>query len=311
MLRIYFYFFCILILVSCSKNSNNDSQYLKGKNVLTTKIDGDNRQYIVQLPSNYDPKNKYPAVMMLHGSSGNGEKFWNISGWKEVGDTANIITVYPSSWEYCIIETNGTLKTTKWNASGSFGYCPGEVPRDDEKFFSVIIDEITAKFSVDPKRIYLVGFSNGGSMASKCMVTMSDKFAAICSNAGSLKSDTVYNPKRKIPFLLQVGNEDDNIITLNNNQPLPMNFNQVYKIADIQASITTILNSLGLGNSFSVSGDPNNVITASYNSTSGIPDNVFLYRIVKGLKHQYPNGSNHPMYGAAEQWNWMKNYKLP
>lgn len=80
MLRFYFYFFCLLLIVSCSKNSNNDSQYLKGKNVLTTKIDGDNRQYIVQLPSNYDPKNKYPTVMMLHGSSGNGEKFWNISG---------------------------------------------------------------------------------------------------------------------------------------------------------------------------------------------------------------------------------------
>lgn len=95
------------------------------------------------------------------------EKNFGIFLARKMGDTANIITVYPSSWRYFIIETNGTLKTTKWNASGSFGYCPGEVPRDDEKFFSVIIDEITTKFSVDPKRIYLVGFSNGGSIGIK------------------------------------------------------------------------------------------------------------------------------------------------
>jgi len=304
-------FATLLNIIACSKNNSENADFLKRKTKITTKVDGDNREYIVQLPLNYDSKQKLPVVIMLHGSSGNGEKFWNISGWKEVGDTANIITVFPSSWEYCIIETNGTTRTTKWNATGSFGYCPGEVPRDDEKFFSIIIDELITKYAVDPKRIYLVGFSNGGSMASKCMVSMSDKFAAICSNAGSVKPDTVFVPKRKIPFLVQVGNEDENIIELNSKKPLPMNFKEVFQIADIQGSVNSIIKTLGLKSDYTISGDPNKVITATFSSVSGDANNIFLYRIVKDLQHQYPNGSNHPMYGADEQWKWLKNYTLP
>ena len=34
--------------------------------------------------------------------------------------------------------------------------------RDDSRFIGQMMDELQAKFRVDARRIYLVGFSNGG-----------------------------------------------------------------------------------------------------------------------------------------------------
>jgi len=32
--------------------------------------------------------------------------------------------------------------------------------------------------------------------------------------------------------------------------------------------------------------------------------------MIKGLKHAYPNGENHPMEAAVLNWAWMKNFSL-
>lgn len=51
---------------------------------------------------------------MLHGTSGDGLKFYNISGWKELVEEENFITVFPSalSWCLCMMEIEKHL--TRW-----------------------------------------------------------------------------------------------------------------------------------------------------------------------------------------------------
>ncbi len=56
---------------------------------------------------------------------------------------------------------------------------------------------------------------------------------------------------------------------------------------------------------------PNTILYADYTGTSGKPENVFRFMLVKGLGHSYPNGTNHPMKGAEVHWARMKNFKLP
>ncbi|MCB0570845.1 MAG: hypothetical protein KDC66_13815, partial [Phaeodactylibacter sp.] len=118
----------LIVLISCHKNESGPAKdYQTGKNRYTTVIDGDTREYYVHVPTGYDEEQPTPVVFMLHGTSGDGEKFYNISGWKEVGEKENILTVYPSSWHHCIIEDGQTMNTTKWNIyPGAFGYCAGE-----------------------------------------------------------------------------------------------------------------------------------------------------------------------------------------
>lgn len=303
-------------LAACDQTTTNNpepSHFTIGKNRFTTVVDGDTREYFVHVPKGYDGKTAIPVVFMLHGSSGDGEKFYNISGWKEVGDAQNILTVFPSSWHYCVIEDGATKNTTKWNANGSFGYCVNEKPRDDVKFLNAIISELDLKYNIDNKRIYLEGFSNGATMASECMITMSEKFAAIAANAGTLDPNTTTQPKRKMPFLLQMGNKDTNILQkVNSTSPLPMNFTQLFnQYPSIQSAISAYINVMGLNSTYTVSGNENTQLIATYASKTLNSKNDMYFVLVKDLEHQFPNGENHPMKGAEVHWQWMKNFQLP
>jgi poly(3-hydroxybutyrate) depolymerase len=73
---------------------------------------------LCNIPQRYDTKVKTAVVLMLHGSGGNGEKFYNLSGWKEGGDAHNILTVFPSSPQYPCVLDDGVEKTKaeKWSS---------------------------------------------------------------------------------------------------------------------------------------------------------------------------------------------------
>lgn len=92
--------FFITFILSCKKNTTEPqtSNYVKGKNSFVINLNGDDREYFEDVPVNYSGLSSTPVVFMLYGTSGNGEEFYNNSGWKEVGETENIFTVFPSSW---------------------------------------------------------------------------------------------------------------------------------------------------------------------------------------------------------------------
>jgi len=311
-----------LFMSSCKSedgiNNPTPSGYVVGKNRFTTPVDGDAREYYVHVPTRYNTNTPTPVVFMLHGTSGDGEKFYNISGWKEVGETENILTVYPSSWQYCIIDDGVQKTTTKWNVQpAEWSPCAGQTLRNDVKFLNTIISELKSKFNVDNKRIYLVGFSNGGQMAAKCTIEMSDKFAAIVESAGSFYADTTYVPLRKMPTTYQVGNEDygpENtgpaiplslLDSLLSTPGLPLPFSRFHKQANVH------VRSFGLDPNFTVSGDTNTVAVATYAPLTPNPNNSFRFALIKGLAHVYPNGTNHWLEAARVNWAWMKNYTLP
>ncbi len=309
-----------LIMTSCKSNDSvtdpTPPGYVVGKNRFTTPVDGDTREYYVHVPTRYNANTPTPVVFMLHGTTDQGERFYNNSGWKEVGETENILTVYPSSWQYCIIDDGVRTTTTKWNSQpAEWQPCAGERLRDDVKFLNTIISELKAKFNVDAKRMYVVGFSNGGQMAAKCSIEMSDKFAAMVESAGSFSTDTTWTPLRKMPITYQVGNEDYG--TGNTGPTIPLSklnilvstpglpVSKFYRIAGVH------IRSFALNPNFTISGDTNTVSIATYTALTLNPNISFRVALIKGLAHEYPNGTNHWLEGAKVNWAWMKNYTLP
>lgn len=290
--------------------SNSNGSFVVGKNHFTTNVNGDTREYYVHVPKSYNKNTATPVVFMLHGTSGDGLKFYNISGWKELGETENIITVFPSSWRHCIIDDGVRKNTTKWNVyPGSFEYCAGEVPKDDVKFLHQVIDELCGKFNVNQKMIYMVGFSNGGQMTGRVGIEMSDRVAAVVSSGGFLKPGETYTPKRLLPNLVQVGNRDDRYF---GTTPAPMNFDQLMaQFPFFKGMLFTYGSSYKLNPKYTTGGDPNKIIYLDANGTSGDPNNVFRFALIKGMFHVYPNGSNFRLNGAEMNWQWLKQYKLP
>jgi len=316
------YYTCLLAILfhfGCKKETQpkDPEQYVAGKNRFTTLIDGVEREYYVHVPAGYSPNTATPVVFMLHGTGGNGEEFYTGSGWKEVGETDNILTVFPSALRYCITEDGETKNITKWNSQPTeWAFCAGEKPADDIQFFRTIIAELSATFNVNSKKIYVVGFSNGGQMAAKCSISMSDVLAAIVESAASFAFDSTYQPLRKLPVTFQVGNEDYGpgnegpaitlslLDTLISTPDLALRGGKHYRIANAH------IKSFGLDPNFTISGDTNSVSIATYKSLTGDPDKSFRYVFVKGLKHAYPNGTSHPLEAAVLNWAWLKQYTL-
>lgn len=308
-----------LVMTSCQKesngddNSNNNPGYVKGKNRFTITVDGTEREYYVHVPNSYTGNTAVPIVFMLHGTSGNGEEFYNHSGWKEVADTANFLAVFPSSMRYCIIDPqDGQKTTTKWNTppDAEWVFCAGQNPKDDIKFLRTVIAELELKFKVNSKRIYLCGFSNGGQMAAKCAISLSDKLAAVVESAGSFSIDTTYIPLRKLPVLFQRGNEDYG--PGNTGPALPLSrMNELIAVSNSTAWYRTSqahIRNFTLNTSFVISGDTTKVSFADYSGTSGNP---FKMAMIKGLAHAYPNSTNHPLHAATLNWQWFRQYSLP
>lgn len=272
------------------------------------------REYYVHVPEDYTGDSPTPVVFMLHGTSGNGLDMWDRSGWKEVGESENILTVYPSSLRYCIIDpVDGMKSITKWNSQPvEWQFCATETPKDDILFLSSVIDELIDRFNVDEKRIYLVGFSNGGQMAAKTSIYLSERLAAVISNAASFFPDTTFIPNRKLPTMFQLGNADygpgntgpevslslmDEILTNPNTKPA--------RVA------STHVKSFGLSDQYTLMGDTSTAMIATYPSLTPGSINDYRFVFVKGLAHAYPNGDNHWMEAAQLHWEWLKQYELP
>ncbi|MBC8312315.1 MAG: T9SS type A sorting domain-containing protein [Candidatus Marinimicrobia bacterium] len=130
----------------------------------------------------------------MHGYGGDAS--WH-SGYSEMDDYAipqNIAVVYPE----------GLLNS--WNVGGFWE----NNNFDDVGFISVLIDSVSAQFSIDLDRVYACGFSNGGYMAYELACELSDKIAAFGSVTGNflLNDDQVCDQSRKIPIIDFHGTED-------------------------------------------------------------------------------------------------------
>jgi polyhydroxybutyrate depolymerase len=307
----------ILAAVSfCDKDtaiSPETKVYQAGKNRFTTTVDGDTREYYVHVPAAYTGSAATPAVIMLHGTGEDGANCYEVSGWPEVGETETILTVFPSSWRYNVIDEGVTLNTTKWHSfPGGFEFCAGESPRDDIRFLRQVISELKGRFNVDDKRIYLAGFSNGGQMAFRCAVEMSDVFAAVVEASGSSATDTTAIPRRDLPVTFQIGNGDDKLLG-NSTDVVPLSSFEwgLNNSPWFQRIVHSHTSTFHFSTRYTISGDTNTIILAAYPGLPAGGNRNFNVLLIKGLEHRYPNGINHWMKGAERHWAWMKQYALP
>ncbi len=109
-------------------------------------FDGVNREFIISKPSGPVPAGGYPIVMMLHGTTGDGERFYLSSGWKELGESEKFISVFPSSLAYCYVGDLGfNVTNTKWNNGDlQSNKCRNQVQdfKDDVKFLRKVLDTL-------------------------------------------------------------------------------------------------------------------------------------------------------------------------
>jgi len=140
---------------------------------------GGDRPAQVILPPDYTPDTPRPLLVLLHGFSATGPIQDLYLGLTPEASAKGFITIVPDG-------TINQLGLHYWNASPSWCCDFGGSGVDDSGYLLALVDEASARFAIDPDRVYLVGHSNGGFMSHKMACEHADRFAAIASIAGSL-----------------------------------------------------------------------------------------------------------------------------
>jgi polyhydroxybutyrate depolymerase len=114
-------------------------------------------------------------------------------------DEAGFIVVYPNG-------TGPNERALFWNA-GAFGARRAATDRDDVAFTRALLDDLAQVVSIDAKRIFACGMSNGGMMCHRLAIELSDRIAAIAPVGGTLALRET-KPARPVPVLQIHGTED-------------------------------------------------------------------------------------------------------
>ena len=184
-------FFILLFAISCEEQEeNNDSEDAIRTGLLTKVLNHDSkvREYLLYVPNNYNPELKYPLMINFHGFGGYAKDFVNEADMRNLAEDQNFFVVYPQ----------GTLLggSPHWNSSAPSP--DNKSSADDLGFVETMIDAISAEYSVESKRIYAAGYSNGGFL-SYFLACNSKRFAAIGSVAGTMIDDSYKSCNASVP----------------------------------------------------------------------------------------------------------------
>jgi polyhydroxybutyrate depolymerase len=163
-------------------------------------IVGGERPVTVNLPETL--ASPAPLLILLHSASTSGSHQENYMKLGPVAKKNGIIYIAPDGM------TNPEGKRF-WNAAKS---CCNRYKEevDDFAYINSLIDEISKKTPVDPKRIYLIGHSNGAFM-SFTFACKTNKVAAIVAIAGAMDQSPDCTPSTPVSLLNIHGTADKTI----------------------------------------------------------------------------------------------------
>ncbi|NER17270.1 alpha/beta hydrolase family esterase [Spongiivirga citrea] len=279
---------------------------------ITTMNNGDERTYIIYIPSTYNPEKEHPLVFQLHGGSGNGEKFYNISGWNDIAEENGLIIVYPTSFAYDMKNNGcGNNRVTHWNNYN----LPSEVCnvndlRDETNFLNQVINEVKASYTIDESRIYMAGFSRGSGMVNRLGIELSNKITAVGGLAGFLPGDTIYTPQRKLPIHIMLGTLDEKIASQTIfNTEIPFDLDEMLDDPGLKDILKTYIASYNLDPNYTLIHSSASGRTYRFEGNSGAPENVMLFSLLKDVTHVFPNPPIEA--GAADIfWKFFQQYSL-
>jgi poly(3-hydroxybutyrate) depolymerase/prenyltransferase beta subunit len=160
-----------------------------GFQLRTVKTPQGERKYTLFVPNGYDGSKAFPAVLFLHGSGERGDD--GIKG-GQIGLGAAVLA-HPERFPALVILPQASQT---WQADS-----------DDAKAAIAALDDVTANFKVDPRRISLTGLSMGGAGTWSIATMYPEKFSAIMPICGRGKPEAV-EALKGLPTWIVVGDED-------------------------------------------------------------------------------------------------------
>ncbi|HWZ92800.1 MAG TPA: PHB depolymerase family esterase [Polyangiaceae bacterium] len=137
----------------------------------------------LRLPSALQPGERVPLLMVLHGFGVSSSLLIAKAGLNQVADSKKFAYLAPEGMR-------DSLGRTFWNAGPSCCDLEHRAP-DDVKRLRELLNFALKNPAVDPARVFVIGYSNGGFMAHRLACELSDRLAGIVSVAGAVSGPEV------------------------------------------------------------------------------------------------------------------------
>ncbi len=163
----------------------------------------EDRPYTLEVPQGHDPTRPTALLVALHGYTSTGLQ---LEGWLQLSAAAaarDILVATPDG-------TRNPAGYPFWNATDACCDFYGSGV-DDVGYLRAVIADVSARYAVDPKRVYVTGHSNGGYMSHRMACDAADVVAAVAPLSGvGWKDPSRCHPSRPVPVLEIMGTDDGN-----------------------------------------------------------------------------------------------------
>ncbi|MDD3096084.1 MAG: PHB depolymerase family esterase [Candidatus Neomarinimicrobiota bacterium] len=159
------------------------------------------------VPQGLDPQGPYPLIVVLHGSMLNAATTHRCGGWARIADSLHCLILYPE-------QRFANNPVRAFNVL--FGLRKQRLWKEAESVMAMI-GRMIAENGADPQRIYVAGFSAGGSMANALLHLYPQRF-----QAGALLAAPSFLPREiigempRIPRLAIIQGEQDPVVPPDN-----------------------------------------------------------------------------------------------
>jgi len=166
-----------------------------GRHTVPLTLHGRDRPYILHVPP-IAPADGAPFVLQLHGRGIDPIMFDRWTGFSALADEAGFILAMPSA------------AGEAWN-DGRYGSLLRDGP-DDVGYLLALLDDARFRVPIDRRRIYLVGMSNGATMAARFVCEHPEQVAAFAQVAGTAAEAVARacRPAVPVPILNVHGTRD-------------------------------------------------------------------------------------------------------
>jgi polyhydroxybutyrate depolymerase len=181
--------FCAILALTVAGVSGAGSQDVS----VSLHVGGQSRTYLLYVPTS--PAGRVPLIIAFHGHGGSGMWQRAVSGFDSLSDRYGFIVAYP----------DGIRRG--WNDGRTTADVNGA---DDLGFIRALIADLESRYSIDPKRIYATGMSNGATFSQYLACNEGSLIAAIAPVSGSMPTSIVASchPARPIS-VLEIGGTAD------------------------------------------------------------------------------------------------------
>jgi len=160
-------------------------------------VGGVTRSYLLYVPLALSPNHLTenhlaPLLLVFHGGGGHDYNMPRFTGFDDLAESRGFIVAYPDS------------VNRHWNDSRELSTA------DDVGFVRGLIAELVRTHSVDPRRVYATGISNGGFFSQRLACDLAEQIAAVASVAATMPEPLVprCHPARTISVMFMQGTDD-------------------------------------------------------------------------------------------------------